>query len=90
MGYTLEGKKIVIWTVKRFISEPWPWQDEGENHTYFYSNLKSKDYFATCLSVLSDFEKIKIVSDRLGLDADKIALRSKKSHHKAHPRKKNV
>ena len=82
MGYTIEKGKFVIWTVKTFVADRYPFHDEGENHTYFYKNLYDRDSFAECLSMQSEEYKIKFVADALGLSADKILLKSKKSHHK--------
>jgi hypothetical protein len=90
MGYTMEGKKMVIWTVKRWVADPYPFHDDVTNYTDFYENLKDRKSFATCLASLPDSEKIQLVANKLALQVDKIVLRSKKSHHKAHPRKKNV
>lgn len=53
MGYTMEGKNVVIWTEKQFISYAYPFHDEGENHTFFYDNLRSKKPLFECLSSLS-------------------------------------
>jgi hypothetical protein len=79
MGYTMEGKNVVIWTTKEFIADDYPFNDDGENHTFFYQNLRGP-HFATYLSRLSDSEKIQLVADKLALKVDKIVLRSRKSH----------
>jgi hypothetical protein len=80
MGYTMEGKKVVIWTQTLFIADDYPFQDDGENHTFFYSNLKDSKPFLSCLACISNEVKIKLVCDKLGLKD--IVLRSKKSHYK--------
>jgi len=87
MGYTTEkGGKIVIWTSKKFVADPYPFHEEGENHTYFFENLKGP-HFAACLARESDEVKIKLVAERLKLPAEKIILRSRMSHHKKHSKK---
>lgn len=82
MGYTIENKKIVIWTSKVAVADPWPFNDEATNYTYFYKNLKDKKPFAECLSVLNDMAKFKIVSKELKITEDSFILKSKKSHLK--------
>lgn len=82
MGYTtLKGGKIVIWTTKRFIPDPYPFNDEGQNWTFFYENLRG-EYFCCCLAVESDVYKRNFVGEKIGIDPEKIVLKSKASHHK--------
>lgn len=81
MGYTMEGGKVVIWTQKIFVADDYPFQDEGDNWTFFYENLKDRTPFASCLASTDDWNKIQIVADKLALKIDKIVLRSKKSHN---------
>ena len=82
MGYTtLKGGKIVIWTNKVFEADPYPFDDEGENHTYFFANLKGP-HFGECLSIESEDVKKEYVSKIIGIPVDKILLRSRKSHFK--------
>lgn len=87
MGYTIEKGKIVIWTRKVFVADDYPFNDQGENHTLFFRNLKDGKPIGSCLSRESDETKIKFVSSIISEDVDKIILKSKKSHHKLHPRK---
>lgn len=80
MGYTtLKGGKIVIWTSKVFVADDYPFNQEGENHTYFFKNLKGIR-FTTCLSRLTESEKIAHVAKILDMPEDKIVLKSRKSH----------
>lgn len=89
MGYTIENKKIVIWTEKRFVADEYPFNDEGDNHTFFYRNLKDRTPFASCLSILNDYEKSNVVLAHLfDLRPDTFILKSKKSHYK-HQSKNN-
>jgi len=80
MGYTVEGKNTVIWTEKVFETDKWPFNDEGQNYTYFFKNLRDNKYFLRCEARLPETEKKKIVSQALGIE--NIILRSKKSHNK--------
>lgn len=82
MGYTINKGKFVIWTCKIFVAEKYPFQDDGENVTFFYKKLKDSMHFEKCPARLSDKEKIKLVSTSLNIPENKIVLRSKKSHHK--------
>jgi len=82
MGYTYEGKKAVIWTSKVFESWEYPFQDEGENYTYFYKNFYDKKEFLKCLGRLTEDEKKSLVSKEIGISVDKFILKSKKSHNK--------
>jgi len=83
MGYTIEKKKKVIWTEKRFISDEYPFQDEGDNHTFFYKNLKDRTSFCSCLSQLTEYEKQELIMGHLkDLLPGSFILKSKKSHHK--------
>lgn len=89
MGYTIENGKVVIWTEKKFICDEWPFQDEGENHTFFFTNLKSGKAFASCLSILNEYEKEQIVLAHLtDLRPGTFILKSKKSHHKQRAKNK--
>ena len=72
-----------IWTKKEFVSNEWPFQDEGENWTYFYKSLKDKKPFAQMLARSSDVEKKKRVSEILGISINSFTLKSVKSHYKA-------
>lgn len=81
MGYTQEGKKIVIWTQKIFVADDYPFNDEGENNTLFFENLHARTSFMGCKASLPEEEKIKLVSGLLNIPTEKIVLRSKKSHH---------
>jgi hypothetical protein len=83
MGFTIEKGKAVIWTTKIFEADSWPFNDEGDNYTYFYKNLRDKDHFYKCLARLSDEEKKNLVSETLGMAMDKFILKSKKSHNNA-------
>jgi hypothetical protein len=87
MGYTMEGKKVVIWTVKRWEADKYPFNDDVTNFTDFYENLKDRRPFATCFASFPEYHKIQLVADKLALNVDGIVLRSKKSHYK---KKKNV
>lgn len=87
MGYTIEKGKIVIWTQKVFVADDYPFNDQGENHTSFFKNLKDGKPFGECLSREPDDVKIKYVASLISEDPDKIMLKSKKSHRKLHPRK---
>jgi len=80
MGYTVEGKNTVIWTQKIFEADKWPFNDEGDNYTYFFKNLRDNNYFLKCLARLPHAEKIELASKELGIK--NIVLRSKSSHHK--------
>lgn len=82
MGYTKEKGKIVIWTEKVFMADKYPFQDQGENHTFFFSNLKDRMHVVSCLSCLTDEEKKAVVSRKLNLKPDDFILKSKKSHYK--------
>ena len=83
MGYTIENKKIVIWTEKVFVADPYPFNDEGDNHTFFYKNLKDRQSFASCLSILSEYDKQEVVMACLpDLRPDTFILKSKKSYFK--------
>lgn len=89
MGYTIENKKIVIWTEKKFICDVWPFQDEGENHTFFFTNLKSGKAFASCLSIFKEHEREQVVMENLpDLRQGKFILKSKKSHYKQRAKNK--
>jgi len=82
MGYTtLKGGKIVIWTSKIFVADPWPHHDDGQNHTLFFKNLKGPS-FGRCLARLTASEKIDFVSKKLELNPDKIVLKTRRSHFK--------
>jgi len=84
MGYTIENKKIVIWTEKRFISDEYPFNDEGDNYTFFYKNLRDKAPFASCLAKLEEGLKYEFVMTHLkDLRLGYFILKSKKSHFKA-------
>lgn len=87
MGYTIEKGKIVIWTEKIFMADDYPFQSEGENHTFFYKNLKDRQHFKRCVSAIPEAEKTNLVSMALNIPEDKIILKSKKSHNN---KKKNA
>jgi hypothetical protein len=87
MGYTIEKGKIVIWTQKIFIADDYPFQDEGENITYFFKNLKDRTSFASCLARVSNEDKILFAANVLGENPSEIILKSKKSHRN---KKKNA
>jgi hypothetical protein len=89
MGYTMEGKKVVIWFTKRSENDPWP-SDEVTRYWDLYENLRGCKAFMSCLAGLPETDKIKLVAEKIGVDENKIVFRSKGSHYKAHPRKKNV
>ncbi len=89
MGYTIENKKIVIWTVK--VSEAWdyPFNDEFTNYTYFYKNLRDKKHFAETLAVVGEEAKIQFVAKELNLEVGTFILKSKKSHNKKRAKANN-
>jgi hypothetical protein len=80
MGYTTEGKQIVIWTEKRSVADPYPNNDCVTNYTYFYKNLKDRKPFMECLAMVPQSEKILLVVKELSLTSVPI-LRSKKEHY---------
>lgn len=83
MGYTvIKGNKTIIWTNKVFESYGWPWNDTGENYTYFYKNLKGGS-FGKCLARESEEFKKEYVSKLIDIPVDKIVLKSRASHFKA-------
>ena len=82
MGYTIQNKKIVIWTEKVFEADEWPFNDEGTNWTYFYKNLKDIKHFAQTLAARSDKEKKEMIAESLGLEQNSFIIKSKKAHYK--------
>ena len=87
MGYTYEGKKAVIWTQKVFVADKWPFNDEGENYTRFYSNLRNSKHFFECLARLSEEEKKELISKEINLNVNSFILKSKKIHYKTQYKK---
>lgn len=83
MGYTIEKGKIIILTEKRFVADKYPFNDEGDNYTFFYKNLKDRTPFASCLSMLTEYNKHEVIMAHLtDLRPDSFILKSKKSHFK--------
>lgn len=82
MGYTMENGKAVIWTSKVFEAYEYPFNQDGENYTYFYKNLRDNKPFATCLARCSDEQKKQMVADALDMPIGKFILKSKKQHCK--------
>ena len=76
-----ENGKFVVWTTRRFISSRFPFNDEGDNYTFFYISIKATE-FLTCLSRLTEQEKLLAVSEKLGIPTKEIVFKTKKSHFK--------
>lgn len=88
MGYSIiKGNKIVIWTNKIFEADPYPFNDNGDNYTYFYKNLRGES-FAKCLARESEEFKKEFVSRLIEIPASKIVLKSRKSHVRAKSKSK--
>lgn len=83
MGYSIiKGNKIVIWTNKIFEADPYPFNDNGDNYTYFYKNLKG-ELIGKCLARESEEFKKEFVSRLIEIPASKIVLKSRRSHMRA-------
>lgn len=83
MGYTvIKGNKTVIWTNKVFEADPYPFNDDGDNYTYFYKNLKGES-FGKCLARETDDFKKELVSKLIDISPSKIVLKSRVSHMRA-------
>lgn len=88
MGYTIENKKIVIWTEKVPIADPYPFNDEVTNYTYFYKNLSDRTHFLSIEARVTDINKMNLVAKTLNLPLTEFCLKSKKEHRKQWTRTK--
>lgn len=79
-GFTTSNGKVVIWTTTEFVPENWPFNDDGNNWTFFYKKVGDIDPFASILSRTTYREKKEMVAKTLGMNPKKIFIKSKKQH----------